>query len=119
MRVLNAPCEKVPVRSIDREWRRAALSSRASALSGRSPCAMRTWFMTASSDDSDFVRVAVTAAWADPANIKAVTTAATPVRTRLATSGGYESTDCRWKVERNCTNMTRKTEKLRQERILP
>jgi hypothetical protein len=54
---------------------------------------MRTWFMTASNDDSDLVRVAVAAASAVPANMHAVTTTATPVRTRLATSVDHLSTD--------------------------
>jgi hypothetical protein len=54
---------------------------------------MRTWFMTASNDDSDLVRVAVAAASAVPANMHAVTTTATPVRTRLATSVEHLSTD--------------------------
>ena len=88
MRVLKAPWAKVPVRSMRELWARAARSSLASARSGCRPFASRTSFMAVSNEDSGGVSVVVEAASAAPAKLRAVTTTATPVRTRLATSGG-------------------------------
>jgi hypothetical protein len=44
--------------------------------------------------------------------MKAVTTAATPVRTRLATSGRYESTDSGRNARETAANVTQKEQKL-------
>jgi hypothetical protein len=47
--------------------------------------------MTVSKEDSDGVSDALVAASAPPTKTKAVAATATPVRTRLATSGGIEA----------------------------
>jgi hypothetical protein len=62
--------------------------------------------MAVSNDDSGGVNVAVEAASAAPAKLSAVTTAATPVGTRLATSGRHVSTDFGRKPSETVTNVT-------------
>src|SRR5262245_890761 len=115
IRVVKAPWVNVPVRSIRREWLRAAPSSLASARSGRRPCALRTWFITVRRADSERVKLAVSAAPVLPAAMRAMATAATPVRTRLATSGRYVSTDCGQKGLQSVTIVTREREKRGRE----
>ena len=83
-RAVTEPWKRTPVRSIFEECERAARSRRASARSGRTWCASRTWFMTVNKDDSAGVGAA---GCPSPAKINAATEAAAQLSTRLATSG--------------------------------